>query len=131
MHDRRASVEVKMKWQMPMHATKYKREHAKHKTYGKADEIKIGPRHSDRLPSLPLEPFVAFGSNASSKRSVRPGVFRIAPINRKQRRVSLSRAALSSTSLTSGSLAKRSAPCSSQTSSFPSVVRKSETSSVW
>jgi hypothetical protein len=44
-------------------------------------------------------------------------VFRISPSSNRQRRVSWLRATLIRTALTSGSLAKRSEPCSSHTSS--------------
>src|SRR5215475_10154233 len=93
----------------------------------KTDQIKIRPGHS-RAPFLPLP---VAGCNASSSLSASPGVSRIAPISRKLFRVSLSRANLVRTSLTSLSLAKRSEACSSHTSSFPSTVRKSDVNSVW
>src|SRR6185312_2570242 len=126
-----AAMQMDVKRQVPAQASHEKRNNAEGKTHGKAEKIKIGPCHSDRLPSRAFGSFAASGCKASSSRSASPGVLRIAPSNRRQRRVSFSRAALIKTSLTSGSLAKRSEPCSSQTSSLPSTVRKSEVSSVW
>src|ERR1051326_8834460 len=115
---------------MPAVSTEKERQHAERKPNCKTDEIEISPRHGDFLPSLTLEISPRSGCNASSNRSASPGVSKIAPSNRKQLRVSFCRAALIDTSLTALSLAKRSAPCRSQRSSLPSVVRKSDTNSV-
>src|SRR5438128_4869427 len=115
-----------------METAHQEREQAKDKSHGKTKEIKIRPCHTG-LPcsARDVTDRAASGLSASSSRSASPGVSRIAPSNRKHRRVSLWRAALIRTPLTSGSLAKRSEPCKSHTSNFPSVVRKSEVSSVW
>src|SRR4051812_21477879 len=103
---------------------------AKNETDDKTDEIEISPGHR-RPPLLPLRALaLACGCKASSNRSASPGVSRIAPRSKMHLRVSFSRAAFSKTSLNSGSLAKCSEPCNSQTSSLPSTVRRSEVNSV-
>src|SRR6184192_612867 len=104
------------------------REQAKDKSHDKTKEIKIRPCHTGLPCSARVTDRAASGLRASSSRSASPGVSRIAPSNKKHRRVSLWRAALIRTPLTSGSLAKRSEPCNNHTSNFPSVVRKSEVS---
>src|SRR5439155_2915414 len=136
---RRMPSAVNMDWQsmsvkvrnVEMRAAGQEHQYAKKKPHDKADQIEINPRHS-RPPLLPLRPFVLErGCKASSNRSARPGVSRTAPSNNRHFRVSFSRAALIRTSLNSGSFANRSEPCSSQTSSLPSTVRRSEVNSVW
>src|SRR5581483_5452329 len=124
----RSDVQMPGQVHVPVQASEHERQKTEGESHCKTDEIEIGPSHFDRLPSGRLG--TLSGRSASSKRSARPGVSRIAPNNIRQARVSFWRAALSRTSLTSGSLAKRSEPCSSHTSSLPSVVRRSETSSV-
>src|SRR5947208_64473 len=125
-----------MERQVPMQASQQKRQQAEDKSKSETDEVEICPCHCDRLRSPTGLWFRAAGGfrisglSASSKRSARPGVSRIAPSRRKHRRVSFSRAAFKRTSLTSGSLANRSDPWSSHTSSLPSIVRRSEVSSV-
>src|SRR6266567_8193583 len=111
-----------------MHSASHKHQQAQEEPHDKTDQIKIRPGH--RRPPLSLLPLLACGCNASSSRSASPGVSRIAPSRRMHLRVSFSRAALIKTSLNSASAANRSEPCSSQTSSFPSTVRKSEVNSV-
>src|SRR5438309_9872379 len=90
-----------------METAHQKREQAKDKSHGKTKEIKIRPCHTG-LPcsARDVTDRAASGLSASSSRSASPGVSRIAPSNRKQRLVSLSRAALSRTQHNSGALAK-------------------------
>src|SRR5581483_2244354 len=95
----------------------------------KTDEIKICPGHS-RSPFLTCESPAARGCKASSRRSASPGVSKIAPSSTKHLRVSFSRASLMKILLSSPSPAKRSEACNNHTSRLPSVVRKSEVSSV-
>src|SRR5262249_19657573 len=115
--------------QTPAHSSK-KREQAEKEARHETDQIESCPGHIRLLLFSPSE-LTDAGLSASNRRSARSGVSRIAPSSRKQLRVSVWRAVWIITWLISGSLAKRSAPCSSHTSSFPSVVRKSEISSVW
>src|SRR6516225_432942 len=133
--DRNVSCSMRHVRQMeaPACASTEKRNHAESEADHKTDQIEVRPGHWIRLPweALRLRWLrTASGSSASSKRSASPGVSRIAPNSRKQLRVSLWRAHLMSTSLTSRSLTKRSEPCNNQTSSLPSVVRRSLVSSV-
>src|SRR5208337_2007315 len=112
---------------MPAQSARDKRNRAQQKTDGETDQVKISPSHipspshvpGHRFRLLGAAPVARSGSGrrASNRRSASPGVFRISPSSSRQRRVSLSRATLIRTSLTSGSLAKRSEPCRSQTSS--------------
>src|SRR5208282_2882 len=114
---------------MPAKSAGDERNRAEQKTDGETGQIKISPSHipsrcrdhiSDhrfRLLGAAPVPRAASGRSASNRRSASPGVFRISPSSNRQRRVSLSRATLIRTSLTSGSLAKRSEPCNSHTSS--------------
>src|SRR5579872_412168 len=122
---------VRMKMNMrevEMEASAQKHQRAQEEPHDETDQIKICPGHS-RPPFLPRE-FVACGCSASSRRSASPGVSKIAPSKIKHLRVSFSRASLIRTLVSSGSPAKRSDACSSHTSRLPSVVRKSDVSSV-
>ena len=86
---------------VPAQTSGEKRQQAEEKSHRETDQIEICPGHSRRLPSLArVRCPPRSGCNASSKRSASPGVSRIAPSSRKQRRVSFSRAALIRTSLT-------------------------------
>src|SRR5205823_11304480 len=129
-----ASVEVhrrcmKMKVRhMQMHSAAQKHHQAQEESHHKTDQIKISPSH-ERPPFLPCPLVPACGFNASSNLSASPGVSKIAPSNSMHLRVSFSLAAFKRTALNSGSLANRSDPCNSHTSSLPSTVRKSEVNS--
>ena len=131
---REMRVSVKMRQMQPAEAraSEHERKETEAEADRETDQIEVGPvkpvssvigfaslphSRSCRGDGLPL-PAASSGRSASSKRSASPGVSRIAPNSRKQRRVSFSRAALISTLLTSGSLANFSEPCSSQTSSL-------------
>src|SRR4029077_15625994 len=78
----------------PVQAPSQEHQRAECEAYGEADEIEIRPGHGRRLLSPACCGFAASGVSASSNRSARPGVSRIAPSRRKQRRVSWWRAAL-------------------------------------
>src|SRR5581483_1466742 len=128
VHSATAELEMKVR-QAQMRAANQENHHAQEESDHKTDQIKICPGHS-RAPFLPFEGVAACGCSASSSRSASPGVSRIAPSNKKHFRVSFSRASLIKTLLSSSSPAKRSEACKSQTSRLPSVVRKSDVSSV-
>src|SRR3954463_14310998 len=120
---------MKMKMRdMQMQASGQKHQHAQEESHDKTDQIKICPGHS-RPPFFPCE-FVPCGCSASSNRSASPGVSRITPNRRKHLRESFCRATLIRTSVSAGSPANRSDACNSQTSKLPSVVRRSDVSSV-
>src|SRR5207237_10484668 len=72
-----------------METAHQKREQAKDKSHGKTKEMKIRPCHTG-LPcsARDVTDRAASGLSASSSRSASPGVSRIAPSNRKHRRVS-------------------------------------------
>src|SRR6476620_4515176 len=54
-----SAMQMKMKRQMPMVSAQQERKHAEGNSHSKADEIEIGPRHSDRLLTYPSKLFRA------------------------------------------------------------------------